>query len=149
MGRQFSAGATSPRTITVSPFTPGQTTPVTVTATKTDPAMQANVAIGATNRLGSITELDPAVVTIHGTGEAGKTTLSDIPSAEHVLLVANGDPGLNAIEVLVNARTIKVLLKPGEKRTINLKAWMRRADNTVGFSGEGRPDQVASVVLKN
>lgn len=131
-----------------TPFTFGQTTPVTVTLTKNNSAGSASVTVIAENTVGLVATFDPAFVTVFGSGKAAPDTLQAIPGSEYVLSVANGDPGLNTLTVRVNGRPLAFGLRAGETRTINLKTWMTRDSNTIEFSGAGRADSQASLLLK-
>jgi hypothetical protein len=75
-------------------------------------------------------------------------TLTDIPGAEHVLMISNGDPGLKRLNMHVNGRTVMVALKAGEKRILNLRTWMKLENNTLAFSGTGPENAVAAVAVK-
>lgn len=80
---------------------------------------------------------------------AGNRPLSDVQGSEHVLTVTNGNPGLDRLRILVNQNTVVLPLKNGETRTLNLKAWMAPASNSIGFTGDGVANASASLVLKD
>jgi probable HAF family extracellular repeat protein len=135
--------------VTVTPFLPGQTTPVTVTATKTDQSAGATVTVYAEDVAGNQASLDPAFVTVYGSGGPVAAPLSDVPSGEHVLTVTNGSPGLNELRILVNQTTVALPLKEGEARSLNLRAWMTFTSNSISFKGDGAANASASVVLRD
>jgi hypothetical protein len=136
-------------TISKDAFTLGQTTPIMVTATKSNQNLKAIVVIQAWNTAGNLTDFDPAILTVHGTGGPATETLSSVPASEHVLTVSNGDPGLDRLRIQVNRQTLVLPLAPNETRTVNLQRWMTSADNTIEFLGEGSAEGQASIVLKD
>lgn len=135
--------------VLIDPFTPGQTTPIRVTATKLDQTKRSQVAIQAIDMAGNVTDFDPEFVTVYGTGGPPAEPLSGIPASESVLMIANGNPGLEKLRISVNDKALVVPLKPNEKRILNLQARMTLEANTVEFSGEGPASASASVVLKD
>jgi hypothetical protein len=136
---------------TVSPFTPGQKTPVTVTATKYTGTTHATVEITAVNPTGNSTQFDPDFATVYGDG-APPNVLSGISSAEHVLTVANGNPGLSSLTIQLPRRKLVLPLRANETRTLNLGRWMTSSGmtsgtNTIVFSGDGPPGSEGSITL--
>jgi hypothetical protein len=135
--------------VELSQYMPGQLTPVTVTATKVDQQASAVIGIQAWNQFGNVTDFDPALAAVYGTNGPKTPALTDVPPAENVLAISNGDPGLERLTIHVNDRALVVSLRRNEKRTINLKAFMRLTSNTLDFSGTGPSDAVAAVVVKD
>lgn len=134
--------------VMVGPYASSQETPATVTATKLNQAQTATIEIEASDLAGNVTIFDPVLTTVYGDAGPVPDLLTGVPPIEDVVVVANGSPGLGRLDITVNGRVVSVGLGAGEKRTINLGAWMRGASNSIGFAGEGAAGAEAFVILQ-
>jgi hypothetical protein len=83
------------------------------------------------------------------TGQPATATFSGIPQAESKIRITNGDPGLTNLRIVVNGWQFQVAgLKAGEVRDLDVAgAMMAGKDNTITFTGLGKPGDGASVVV--
>jgi len=135
-------------TVVIPPYAPGTTAPVVVTATKIDQTTRSVITLRITDRAGNATVCDPIDVTIRQTSNKPATqVVPDIPSAEHLLTVFNGTPGIRKLVVEVSGRTFKLHLADGQSTTIDLASAMKPGLNTMTFRSEGRAGSTATALL--
>lgn len=137
--------------VAVPAFAPGTTAPVVVTATKTDASMSAQVGLTVTDLAGNTTVCDPVLATVGPRGEMGALTVRHAPSAEHLITIANGRPGLRIVKVDVNGHRYWLnTLKDGQSARLDVAAAMHPGrGNTIVITGNGRPRASADVVISD
>jgi hypothetical protein len=134
----------------IPPFDVGSTAPVVMTSTKIDQSKRARVEVRATDMAGNVALCDPILTeVVRDDTTASVQTFDDVPEAEHVLTLWNGDPtGLKSLDVVVNRQQFKIKnLQPGEQRTIDIGSAMHPGDNRVTLSGKGKRGASATVML--
>jgi hypothetical protein len=133
----------------VPPFTVGTNDPVIVTATKIDQTKRSRVEIRATDLAGNVAFCDPIITElVRDEARAVTQTFTDVPEAEHVVTVWNGNPGFKTIAVTVNGQLFKIKsLSPGEQAQIDIASAMRPGDNAVSLSGKGKKGASATIML--
>jgi hypothetical protein len=133
----------------VPPFSIGTTAPVEVTATKIDQSKRSRVEIRATDLAGNVALCDPIITElVRDENRAVTQTFTDVPDAEHVVTVFNGNPGFKKLEVTVNGQLFKIKnLAPGEETSISVAAAMRPGDNAVTLTAKGKKGATATVML--
>jgi hypothetical protein len=134
--------------VVIGPYANSQETPATVTATKLNQAQTATIEIEASDLAGNVTIFDPVLTTVYGEAGPVPDVLTGVPPFENVVIMANGSPGLDRLDITVNGHVISVVLSAGEKRTINLGGRMTEASNSVAFAGEGAEGTEAFVILQ-
>jgi hypothetical protein len=114
-------------------FTDGTTGAVVIRATKLDQSKGALIALRVTDVDGNLTDCDPIMQTIvRENGRPTPTTISDIPQAEGFVMLTNGVPGVQHIDLSVNGRRFAVnRLNAGETRIIDVSSAMRRGNGNV------------------
>jgi hypothetical protein len=133
-------------TVTWPAFVQGTTSPVVVTGTKTIQSQSSQVALRVTDLAGNITDCDPVIVNALG---LTKVDIANVPTAEHVVTVYNGDPGLATVTVKVNGKQFVMSnLKAGEKRNIDIASALLPGDkNAISLSATGSSKGTACVVI--
>jgi hypothetical protein len=86
---------------------------------------------------------------IRATGRPETHTYTGVPSAERVVTILNGDPGLKQIRIDVNGRGFNVSgLRDGEERTIDVgAAIVPGVDSTFKLTAHGKPGGAAEIVI--
>ncbi len=134
----------------VPPFTVGDTTSHVITATKIDQTKPAQVELTVTDQAGNVTVCDPILaLLVREPGKQEVQTFTNVASAEHVLTVYNGNPGVANLELWVNGQKVKIKgLKDGETATFDLGANMKaQGGNTVSAKVGGRPGSSVNIML--
>lgn len=94
---------------------------------------------------------DPLVtdLRVNADGTPGMDTFTDIPAAEHFLVVANDMPGLERLTVTSNGMPLVVDgLQDGEERMVDLAiAIQSSATLTLQLMSEGRPSASAMILV--
>jgi hypothetical protein len=137
-------------TVDIPHFFPGATDSLIVVGTKTDQSQPARIQLRVRDRAGNVTECDPVLTgEARGTGRPESHIFPGIPSAEHVVTVFNGDPGLQQIRIDVNGRKFTVAgLGDGEERTIDIgSAVVPGTDSTVTLTSHGKPGGTAAIMI--
>ena len=134
-------------TVSIPAFTVGSTAPVAVSATKTNQSIASELALQVTDVAGNVTNCDPVVSNVVGPVVA--QTFTNVSSAEHVLTVINGSPGLGTAVAIVNGTTFTMTgLKAGERRTIDVGSAMTAGSaNTIKVYGVGKSGSSATIVI--
>jgi hypothetical protein len=125
-------------------------TSVNAIATKTNQAIPARVALTLTDAQGNTVQCDPVFTTlVRGDGQGRNQILTGVAATDHLLHIANGDPGIGRLLVLVNHRWVRLLaLAPNEQTTLDLAAGLHPGDtNTVTLLVIGPSRGSASVAL--
>jgi hypothetical protein len=134
----------------VPPFTVGDTNPMVITATKIDQSKPAQVELTVSDLAGNTTVCDPILaLLVREPGKQEVQTFTNVASAEHVLTVYNGRPGVANIELWVNGQKVKIKgLKDGETATFDLGTNMKaQGDNTISAKVGGRPGSSVNIML--
>jgi hypothetical protein len=134
----------------VPPFTVGTNDPLIVTATKIDQTQRAQVELSVTDLAGNTTVCDPILaLLVREPGKQEVQTFTDVPGAEHVLTIYNGNPGIANLEVWVNGKKTKIKdLRNGETATFDLGPAMKvQGGNTVAVKVGGRKGSSANMML--
>ena len=78
-----------------------------------------------------------------------KVDVTNVPTAEHVVTVYNGNPGLATVTVKVNGKQfVMSSLKAGEKRNIDIASAVLPGDkNAISLSATGASNGTAMVVI--
>ncbi|MEA2693419.1 MAG: hypothetical protein QOJ16_2806 [Acidobacteriota bacterium] len=136
-------------TESVPAFSVGTTDPVLVTATKIDPTQGSEISITATDVAGNAIICDPIVaLVVRNAGKPESETLTGIPASQRFVTVANGTPGLQHLDVIVNSIRFRVAgLADGAQRTLDVSAAMVPGNNTVTLEAFGKPGGSAAVFL--
>jgi hypothetical protein len=139
-------------TVVVPPFTQGTTSPVVARTTKINQSASTTVEFQAIDMAGNTVVCDP-VITIVTRDESKPVTqtFSDIPAAEHLVRVYNGNPGVMKLDVTVNGRVWKIKkLSPGEEQVIDVAGAMHAgSDNIVAVTAQGKAGGTAMVVISD
>ncbi|MGH3006864.1 MAG: Ig-like domain-containing protein [Gaiellaceae bacterium] len=136
----------------VPPFTPGTTDPVVVRATKINNSKSSSVELRVTDVAGNVTVCDPVItLVVREAGKPESQTHTGIPAIEHNVLIENGNPGLNRLDVTVNGHTWKLTgLKAGQVSTLDVASAMNPGtDNTITLTAYGKPGASALVVISD
>jgi uncharacterized repeat protein (TIGR01451 family) len=136
----------------VPAFQPGTTDPVVVRATKVLQTTSSTIELRATDVAGNATVCDPVVaLQVREAGRPVTARYDGLPQAESKVLVENGDPGVNRLDVTVNGVAWKLTgLGDGEQRRLDVAAAMRPGeDNVVEVTAYGRPGASALVVISD
>lgn len=130
--------------------TGGTTSPIVVTATKQNQSLGASIGLHLVDVAGNVTNCDPVLTSLSAQkGKAGWQVYPNVPSAEHVVRVTNGDPGLNRLVVVVNSQAFSLNhLQAGEVRTLDIaKAMQPGKANTIVLRGYGKTGASAEVLI--
>ena len=99
---------------------------------------------------GNVTICDPVDLTVgRDPGKPATATFTGIPQAESKIAITNGAPGLTNLRITVNGWPFQVAgLKAGEVRELDV-AWAMMAgdDNTIAFTGLGKPTDSAWILV--
>jgi len=121
-----------------------------ITATKIDQSKPAQVELTVTDLAGNTTVCDPILaLLVREPGKQEGQTFTNVPGAEHVLTVYNGNPGVATIEITVNGKKQMVKgLTNGETATFDLGAHMKGdSPNTITARVGGRPGSSVNIML--
>lgn len=137
-------------TVAVPPFSPGAVDPLTVVATKSDEAHGSAFTLQVDDMAGNRTVCDPILTDeARAFGKPVSHAYPGIPPAEHVVTVANGDPGLQELSLEVNHHRFRMAgLRPDETRTLDVAAAVTPGVNsTFVLTSHGRPGGHAAVLI--
>lgn len=124
------------------------------TFVKLNDALRATFQVDLTLNGSFVCAVDPAFATLEiVTGRSAIQILDEIPKVERYINIANGDPGLNEVLVLVNGRPFRRLnfRRRAGSGSIDLDAGslMTREKNTLTFIGRGRVGASANILVTN
>jgi hypothetical protein len=130
-------------TSTVSGFTPGTTSPVTVTFTKKTETAGGSTGVRATNGIGNSVFCVSQYKTVKPlkVNSQGFTFRKQFDN----LVIQNGSPGLNSVQITLNGSTTTVALTPGETYTQTLTGLTKNNKMVVQGFGPGRQAAVAAL----
>ena len=136
---------------TVMPtFTAPSKAPLVVSATRIDATKSATLTVKATDVFGNSFSCDPVVTTITKLRhENGTQTFTDLPYAEHIVTIQNDNPGLNALDVVVNGTTFQVRkLADNATRVLDVSSAMKRGNhNTIDLVPRGKKGDSATITI--
>jgi hypothetical protein len=121
-----------------------------VTATRIDETKSATLTVKAIDVFGNSVTCDPVVTTITKLRhERGTQTFTDLPYAEHIITIQNDNPGLNALDVVVNGTTFQVRrLADNETRVLDVASAMKRGNhNTIDLVPRGKKGDSATISI--
>jgi hypothetical protein len=96
-------------TVALPKFPPGFREPAVVTATKIDPAQPSVLKLAVTNRTGTTLTCDPVLTTLVGQAHgASVQVFRRIPQAESKVILHNGQPGLERVDLYVNGHRFRL-----------------------------------------
>jgi len=138
-------------TVNVPAFTVGTNTAVVVTANKTTAGVSSQVELTVTDVAGNVTVCDPTAIAVgRGTGGSVTETATAVSSAEHLLTVFNGRPGIRTLVVNANSHVFVIHLSDGQTATIDLATALKSGTaNTIKLTAAGGKGATASAVLHN
>jgi len=107
------------------------------------------IAFTGSDWAGNTFSCDPVDLTVNReTGQPATATVTGIPRAESKIVITNGDPGLTNLRIEINGWQFQVAgLKAGEVRELDVAAMMAGDDNTISFTGLGKPGDSAWVLI--
>jgi len=127
------------------------TVKVEVLGVRANSSLKASINAQAFDLCNSFSKTIDPVNTHIEVGEAGVTTqtFTEIPSAEHYVIVQNGSPGLMKLTVQVNGKDfVLASLVEGEIRKLDIASAMNPGEeNTVVLIGVGAPGSSADVSI--
>ena len=135
---------------TVATFSTPTNALIKVSGVRINTSVSAQLTVKATDVFGNIVSCDPVETTVTKLRhERGSQTFTNLPFDEHVVTIENGNPGLRAMDVIVNGETFRARnMDDNEVRVINVKSAMhRRRDNTITLVPRGRPGDSADVTI--
>jgi hypothetical protein len=139
--------------VAVPSFTPATTELLIVTATKINQAKSSQVALQVTDQAGNITNCDPILTEVGRDGPGGapvSETFHHVARGESRLQITNGTPGVSRLKVTVNGRDFEVRgLDDGEVRSLDVGSAMRRGNNTITITAEGKDRGAATVMISD
>jgi hypothetical protein len=101
-------------------FTVGTNATVDTTATKTNQSESSTIKLKAVDVAGNVTYFDPVDLEIQDGGIQRSHTVN-ISRAEHIVMIANGTPGVREMEIKVNEKSLpRVHLTDGENKKIDI-----------------------------
>ena len=136
----------------IPPFTQGTTSPVVVRVTKTIQTQSTSVELTVKDVAGNVTVCDPVItLVVRDESRPVTQTFTDIPRAEHLVRIVNGNPGLQRLEVTVNGHSFKVKkLAAGEERVIDVARAMHAGnDNIITVTAHGKARGSAMVIISD
>jgi hypothetical protein len=123
--------------VTVPPFTVGTKRSIVVHATKEQATQPSQVALRVTDLAGNVTNCDPILTTL--IRERRPQVFYDVPGAEHLVTITNGDPGLRTVLVTVHRDRYRRKLAPGQSTTIDIGPSVQPTGSyTVKLRGRGK-----------
>jgi hypothetical protein len=127
----------------ISGFTPGTTSPVTVTFTKKTETAGGSAGVKATNGIGNSVFCVSQYKTVKPlrVNSQGFTFRKQFD----MLVIQNGSPGLNSVQITLNGSTSTVTLTPGETYTQTLAVIKGNNKMVVQGFGHGKQAAVAAV----
>jgi hypothetical protein len=137
-------------TVNVPNFPLGDQDPVLVTASKQTPGMPSEVELRITDVSGNVTFCDPVLtLQVRDSGKPVDETLNGLSATEHLVTIANGNPGLKSLRVTVNGQQLMVAgLKDGETRTLDVSSAMHPGNgNVIVLTPQGKPGGSAEVAI--
>ena len=122
-------------------------------ATRIDTTKAAQLTVKATDVSGLTATCDPVAttVTVHRKmrHERGNQTFV-VPPEEHVVTIINGDPGLRALDVVVNGVEFRVRNLPDNgRRVLDVRSAMHPGDNTITLIPRGKKGDSADVYIQD
>jgi len=138
--------------VTYSAYTPGTTAAVQVSGTRQVQTLSATIQLKVTDVAGNATTCDPLMVDSHigADGSPDVQTLTNVPGAEHYLLVQNDTPGLQQVSVNVDDSPAIDIggLQDQEQLQVDLAPPMSSGtSSTVQLTASGAPGSGAGILI--
>jgi hypothetical protein len=131
---------------------PATTAMLSVSAQRINTSKSAQLVVMATNAAGLTTTCDPVTTVVTSlswqSGLNGIQTFSDIPQAAHLVEIANGNPGLNDLLIVVNGIPfLEYKMTNGQNMVVDVSKAMKAGNaNTIQLVGIGfSPNSSAQV----
>ena len=123
-----------------------------VSAVRINTSVSAQLIVVGTDLFGNTVTCDPVITEVTKLRhERGIQTFTDLPFAEHIVTVENDEPGLRALDVIVNGIEFRVRnLRNRERQVLNVRSAMRPGnDNTITLIPRGRRGESATVTISD
>lgn len=135
-------------TATTQAFTVGTNNKVVTTATKTNQSLGSTIQLKVTDVAGNVTLYDPVDVNIESSSKPSTHTVA-ISAAEHILLIANGTPGIEKLYLNINGRPLHpIKLDDGQGLRLDLMRYLSPlAQNKVTIRSTGASGATAWLVF--
>ena len=133
-------------------FNPPSTQSLVVSAVRINTSVSAQLIVVGTDLFGNTVTCDPVITEVTKLRhERGIQTFTDLPFAEHIVTVENDEPGLRALDVIVNGIEFRVRnLRNRERQVLNVRSAMRPGnDNTITLIPRGRRGESATVTISD
>jgi len=130
------------------PFTVGTNGTVNTTATKTNQSESSTIKLKAVDVAGNVTIFDPVDFEIQDGGKQSSHSVNISP-AEHIVMIANGTPGVSEIEITVNEKILpRVHMTNGEGKKIDIARYINPLiQNKVSFTAFGPTGAKSWIVI--
>ena len=142
------AVSTAPATIQITDHT---TSKVVITATRIDSTKAGQVTLTLTDVARNSTVCDPVLSTLSdaGHGQRGWQVFTDVDQSEHMVRIANAQPGVRRVVLLVNGRRYTLDgLRPNEVRQVDVARALVPGDrNTIIARASGPTDGTADILI--
>lgn len=137
--------------VPIPPFSPGTLDAVVVTATKINEKQRSRVELKAVDMAGNSKTCDPVLTSllISRRGKPVRQSFANLPAAESLVTIHNGDPGIAHLEVVVNG-TPFVARRLGNRQVGNLdvsSAMLPGDVNIITLRAFGEPGASAMVLI--
>jgi hypothetical protein len=131
-------------TYSVANFYQGTVGWVTLTGTKINQAGASRIVVKVVDVAGNESLCDPVLANIKGRTQ----TFKRLTHNENKIKIRNGRPGFDRVAITVNGKRFVVKLRPGQKRTVNIRRALETGKrNVVKLRGYGRAGAKGSVLI--
>jgi hypothetical protein len=129
-------------------FTIGTNDPVLTTVTEKNRTESSRIKLEATDVAGNVTVFDSVDFEIHDGGRQRSEEVKVSP-AEHVVMISNGNPGVDFVEIEVNHKLLPLVdMQKRQEAEIDIGSYMRpKGENNVKMAAYGREGGKVSVVI--
>jgi len=135
-------------TARTGPFTVGTNDAVITTVTQKNRAESSRVKLEATDVAGNVTVFDSVDFEIHDGGRQRSEDV-EVSPAEHIVMISNGKPGVDFIEIEVNHKLLPLVdMQKLQEAQVDIGPYMRpKGENNVRMAAYGREGGKVSVVI--
>jgi len=135
-------------TARTGPFTVGTNDAVITTVTQKNRAESSRVKLEATDVAGNVTVFDSVDFEIHDGGRQRSEDV-EVSPAEHIVMISNGKPGVDFIEIEVNHKLLPLVdIQKLQEAQVDIGPYMRpKGENNVRMAAYGREGGKVSVVI--
>lgn len=129
-------------------FTVGTNDPVLTTVTQKNRAESSRVKLEATDVAGNVTVFDSVDFEIRDGGRQRSEDV-EVSQAEHIVMISNGNPGVEFVEIEVNHRLLPLVdMQKRQEAQVDIGRYMRpKGENSVRMAAYGREGGKVSVVI--